>query len=215
MLRERDLKMIRHIEKYGFITIKQAHKIFFTDRRCGYDLARRRLAKLTEQGHMLSYMDYLSTNPEKIFYLKEKYKLPSRHTILIMDTYAEIVSLGAKIMYFEREQVWEESNRRSDGYVVFLSGEYLYEVFIEVIYHIGSDQKSRIEDMSNKYYKIISSNESSDVVSEAMNTDKAMPTNKVILIVNGDEKKQEIEDFGEAKIVNVNYNLSGISNILS
>lgn len=215
MLRERDLKIINHIDKYGFITIKQAHKIFFTDRRCGYDLARRRLAKLTEQGHMLSYMDYLSTNPEKIFYLVDDYKYPSRHTILIMDAYAEIVSLGAKIMYFKREQDWKESNRRSDGYAIFLSGGYLYEVFIEVIYHIGSDQKSRIEDMSNKYYKILESEESSDIVSEVMNRDDEVPTNKVILIVNSDEKKQEIEDFGEAKILNVNYNLSGISNILS
>lgn len=212
MLKERDLKIIRHIEEYGFITIKQAYKIFFTDRRCGYDLARRRLAKLVEQGHMKGYMDYLSTNPEKIFYIDEMYKMPSKHTLLIMDSYAEIVNIGANIIYFKREQRWEITKRRSDGYAIFIMGDYLYEVFIEVIYHIGTDRKSRIQDMSRKYLDIIESNESAPIIHESFKS--FVPNvNTVILIVSSSVDDNEIE-IDDERVVNVDYRFNGIGNIL-
>lgn len=214
MLKERDLRIIRHIEEYGFITIKQAYKIFFTDRRCGYDLARRRLAKLVEQGHMNGYMDYLSTNPEKIFYIKDKYKMPSKHTLLIMDSYAEMVNLGANVLHFKREQRWDKTDRRSDGYAIFIMGDYLYEIFVEVIYHIGTDQKSRKIDMSKKYVDIIESEESSDVLKKVIGKDYIPNSNKVILIVSSsiDDDEIEIED---EKVVNVDYRFNGIGNILT
>lgn len=213
MSKERDFRIIKHIEDYGFLTIKQAHKIFFTDRRCGYDLARRRLAKLTEQGHIKSYMDYLSTNPEKIFYLKEGFKMPSKHTILIMDSYAELISIGAKPIYFKREQRWDISNRRSDGYCVFIVGEYLYELYIEVIYHIGTDKKARVGEMSKKYIEIIKSKESSNIVLEKMG-DRGVNVNRVILIVSSNAKEDEII-IDDEKVISVDYRLSGFVNILT
>lgn len=224
MLRERDLKMINHIQKYGFLTINQAYKIFFTDRRCGYDLARRRLAKLVEQGHIKSNMDYLSSS-EKIFYLVDKYMQPSKHTILIMDTYAELVALcggvekednNKGVLEFEREQEWKSIKRRSDGYGIFIMGEYLYEIFIEVIYHIGTDRKTRVEDMSKKYEEIIKYNVSKPLVNETLKREDDIPTNKIILIVSYNPYKNEINiDDNLAKIVNVDYSLKGIGNILT
>lgn len=213
MLRERDLKIIKHIDKYGFITIKQCYKMFFTDRKCGYDLARRRLSKLVEQNHIKGYMDYLSTNPEKIFYLDDRYIQPTRHTILIMDSYAEIVALGGDVLYFEREQKWVKANRRSDGYCLFLLGGYMYEVFIEVIYHLGVKRDVRVSDMTDKYSDVVESMESKNIIGTVWDNPN-VPTNKVVLVVTSNTDKQEISEVDDVKAVSVNYNLKGIGSIL-
>lgn len=215
-MKERDLKIRKHIEDFGFITIKQASKIFFQNRRCSYDLARRRLKKLVEQGFFKSYMDYLNSNPEKIFYINDKYKSPSRHTILIMDTYAEIINMGITPLYFKREQYWLESNRRSDGYMIFLKEGYMYEIFIEVIYHLGTDKKSRNEDMNKKYQDIIESKESLEIVGDIVKktfkkTIEEDITNKVILILSPVEEDIAIDN---QKVVVANYQMNNIVNIL-
>lgn len=216
MMRERDLKIRKHIEDFGFITIKQASKIFFQNRRCSYDLARRRLNKLSEQGYFNSYMDYLNSNPEKIFYINDKFKSPSRHTILIMDAYAEIVNMGITPLYFKREQYWLDSNRRSDGYMIFLKEGYMYEIFIEVIYHLGTDKKSRNEDMNKKYQDIINSKESLNIVKRVVEktfekTVEEDLTNKVILVLSPIEEEIDIDN---QRVVVTNYHMDNIVNIL-
>lgn len=211
MRKERDIRIIKHIEKHGFITIKQAHKIFFNDRQTGYDLARKRLFKLAEQGHIKGFIDYLSPNPEKIYYLEDKYKSPTKHTILIMDAYAEIINLGVNMIYFKREEKWEKTNRRSDGYAVFIMEDYLYEVFIEVKYRMGTDQVNKADDLNKKYSEILNSGECSEKIVSI--TNNHIDTNKVILVVDPYYHKYEWEVENE-KLVKVDYTFKGIGKIL-
>lgn len=204
---------MKHIEEYGFITIKQAHKIFFNDRQTGYDLARKRLFKLAEQGHMKGYIDYLSPNPEKIYYLNDKYKSPTKHTILIMDAYAEIVNLGGRMLYFKREEKWELSNRRSDGYCIFAMEGLPYEIFIEVKYRMGTDQVNKVDDINKKYTEILNSGECESKFKRIFNTDKDLETYKVILVVDPYSHKTEWE-VDDEKVVKVDYTFKGIGRIL-
>lgn len=162
MLNERDLKIIRYIETYGFVTISQCYKMFFKDRAYGYDLARKRLAKLQEKGHLLSQIDYLEKNPEKIYYIEEENSSPSKHTIMIMNCLAEVYKLDSNVRYFAREQEWLDGKRRSDGYVLFNINNYVYQLFIEVEGATTKKKHSRqeiLDDFNKKYTDIISSEE--------------------------------------------------------
>lgn len=204
---------MKHIEEYGFITIKQAHKIFFNDRQTGYDLARKRLFKLAEQGHIKGYIDYLSPSPEKIYYLNDKYKSPTKHTILIMDAYAEIVNLGVKTLHFKREERWEQSGRRSDGYCIFVMDDYAYEIFIEVKYRMGTDQVNKVDDINKKYTEILKSGECAKKLKNILNTEEELDTYKVILVVDPYSHKTEWE-VDDEKVVKVDYTFKGIGRIL-
>lgn len=162
MLNERDLKIIRYVESFGFVTISQCYKMFFRDRAYGYDLARKRLVKLQEQGHLYSHIDYLEKYPEKIYFIDENYISPSKHTILVMNALAEVYKLDAEVRYFSREQEWLDGERRSDGYIIFRINNYFYQLFVEIE---GGTTKKKVsretvtEDFNQKYTDIIDSKE--------------------------------------------------------
>lgn len=162
MLNKRDEKIIRYVETYGFITISQCYKMFFRDRAYGYDLARKRLAILQQQGHLLSQIDYLERNPEKIYYIEEEHSSPSKHTILIMNSLAEVYKLDADVRYFAREQEWMGGERRSDAYILFNLNSYVYQLFVEVEGQTTKKKRSRDEitkDFNKKYMDILQSEE--------------------------------------------------------
>lgn len=213
MRKERDIRIMKHIENYGFITIKQAHKIFFNERQTGYDLARKRLLKLLQQGYIKGYMDYYSDNAEKIYYLEEDYKMPSKHTILIMDSYAEMVNLGVNMLYFKREEKWKKTNRRSDAYAVFIIDDYLYEVFVEVQNNMSNGQSYKVQDMNKKYSDIFASGECEEKIKEITKSEGELDSCKSVLIVDPYNHKYEWEVDNE-RVVKVDYTFKGIGKIL-
>lgn len=188
MLNARDAKIIRHIESYGFITISQCYKMFFNNRNYGYDLARKRLAKLQEQGYMFSHIDYLEKCPEKIFYIDETYSTPKRHTIVIMNAFAEMIRLGAEPLFFKREQKWLNGKRRSDGYLLFKINSYIFQLFIEVESATTNKKTSReiiVEDFNKKYTDIFSSGEPNELIKSILNlsdNDEINPINRILVI---------------------------------
>ena len=219
MLSKRDVKMIRHVEKYGFITISQCYKMFFNDRAYGYDLARKRLVKLQEQGHLNSQIDYLEKNPEKIFFIDEDFSSPSKHTVYIMNTLAELVKLGADILHFSREQIWLDGSYRSDGYVVFRMYEYVFQVFIEVEGNTNHKKKPRtdiVQDFDDKYSAIIESNEPMSILYDIFNlpiNDKRInPLTRILVI---DQLTHSIPwEVENVSTIQVDFLFNGLGRIL-
>lgn len=182
---ERDINIVRHVETYGFITIKQAQKIFFNKPSYGYDLARKRLRILEEKGHLSSVMNKF-TKGEKIFYLDEKFAYPKEHTMLIMDCYSEIAKIGGEVLVFNREKRWLDGKRRSDAYCIFKIDEFLYEIFFEL--RLGNNHGFGIEyvinDMNKKYTQIIESGEPQAIVNGLYNSKEDIQTNRRIVIAD-------------------------------
>lgn len=188
MLNTRDAKIIRHIESYGFVTISECYKMFFNNRNYGYDLARKRLSKLQEQGYIFSHMDYLERCPEKIFYIDENFSTPKKHTIIVMNAFAEMVRLGAEPLFFKREQKWLDGKRRSDGYFLFKIDSYIFQLFIEVESATTNKKTSReiiVEDFNKKYTEIFSSDEPYKLIRNILRlsaNETVNPVNRILVI---------------------------------
>lgn len=216
MLKERDINIIKHIERYGFITIKQGYKIFFNKAGYGYDLSRKKLANLEQKGYISGFLDYFSNTGEKIYYIEDKFKNPSKHTVLVMDTFSEIVKLGAEVLFFKREQKWLDGERRSDAYSVFKIGDYLYELFIEVEgsgSHKRYTRENIIADFNKKYTEIIQSKEPQLIINDIFGSKTDISSTRRILVVDNIPHVLEwlVDD---EIIVQVNSSLEGIGKLL-
>lgn len=221
MLNERDEKIIRYIENYGFVTISQCYKMFFRNRAYGYDLARKRLAKLQQKGHLLSQIDYLEKNPEKIYYIDEEYSSPSKHTIMIMNSLAEIYKLDANVRYFAREQEWLDGKRRSDAYMIFNLNNYVYQLFVEVEGQTTKKKKSRaeiVEDFNKKYTDILRSEEPLKLAYKCFdltpeNYDKLTILTRILVIDNFSHNNAPwyVDD---EKVIQVDFSLKQFGQIL-
>lgn len=218
MLRERDVAIIRYIEKYGFITISQCTKMFFSDKTYGYDLARKRLAKLEKQGYFYSNLDILSNQPEKVFYIGEKNSTPTKHTILSMNVYSEIIRLSGEIIYFKKEQNWLNGTRRSDAYVLFKINDYIYQVFVEVEGGSSNKKYSRddiVLDMSDKYSSIIESGEPKRFANTLLDLPEDYNLNLTTRILIIDNVRHSIDwQVPNQVVIQLDFTMSKFSQIL-
>lgn len=221
MLNERDEKIIRYIETYGFVTISQCYKMFFRDRAYGYDLARKRLAKLQEKGHLLSQIDYLEKNPEKIYYIDYENSSPSKHTIMIMNSLAEVYKLDANVRYFAREQDWMDGKRRSDAYILFNLNNYVYQLFVEVEGSSTKKKRTReeiVNDFNNKYTDILNSEEPLHLAYKCFNLnptnyDKLEVITRILVIDNFSHNNYPWFVDGE-KVIQLDFSLKKFGQIL-
>jgi hypothetical protein len=111
MLRIKDRDILRHIEKYGFITINQCATLFYDNIRTSYTGARKRLQRLTEYDmaslndgndeKLLKYWINPSSN-QKVYSLDGR--RVSQHSIYIMDFYSKFKIYNADILYFVKEK---------------------------------------------------------------------------------------------------------------
>ena len=130
MITDRDREIINFIYDIGFITIEQAGKIFYSDSKVSYDLARRRLKKIATSS------DYIKrfTNGEtrQVIYVPKESKLKklSKHDILVIDYLAELKSLGADIERIEVEK--DFGGVIPDAMISFIFGGYRYYQLLEV-----------------------------------------------------------------------------------
>lgn len=130
MITDRDREIINFIYDIGFITIEQCGKIFYSDSKVSYDLARRRLKKIAEGS------DYIKrfTNGEtkQVIYIPKESRLKklSKHDILVVDYLAELKSLGANI---ERIEIEKDFNGViPDALISFIFNGYRYYQILEV-----------------------------------------------------------------------------------
>lgn len=130
MITDRDREIINFIYDIGFITIEQAGKIFYSDSKVSYDLARRRLKKIATS------VDYIKrfTNGEtrQVIYVPKESRLKklSKHDILVIDYLAELKSLGANIERIEVEK--DFGGVIPDALISFTFGGYRYYQLLEV-----------------------------------------------------------------------------------
>lgn len=218
MLTKRDKEIIRYIEDNGFITISQCCNMWFADRKYGYDLARKRLAEIERQEYCKSFINHKIYAPEKIFYIEKKYANPSKHTILTMNAYSEIIKLGADILYFKREQSWLEGKYKSDGFVIFKMDKYVYAVCIETIVGTGVlPYMEQREKLNGKYYEIIYVEDevqnAVDIVMSNYGINDRINANKCVLIIDEiDHKNPWTVD--EVRTYQIHYDMKGIGKIL-
>lgn len=136
---DRDREIIKHIEKYGFITLDQTQKCFMPNNNCSYKIASRRLKEIYKAGFINVFRDR-ATNCNVYVYKHYKGKIPSMHKIKLLDVYAELKRQGGcNILEFETEKFWNDGKIRSDGFVVFSIKNVRYYYFIEIqianVYH--------------------------------------------------------------------------------
>jgi hypothetical protein len=144
ILTQRDKSILRFIENFGGITIYQCSKVFFTDAKHGYELARKRLKKMYEM-KLLKYHTNILTN-ERIYCTDVKM---TPHSVYLIDLYATFIQHGARILDFNFKQPpWMNNKYKSDG---FLKIEYnnLVRIFCVEVDVTHSTKLEKYEDIYN------------------------------------------------------------------
>lgn len=138
----RDREIIKWIEENKSMTIYQCSKIFFRDCSCDYDLARKRLRKLYEEGLIKRYRKRLE---DEVVYFTEK-KLKT-HDLKLMDVIAYLQKFN--IDSFEKEQKIEINstiNYIIDSTIVLNYKNLAIPILVEIDYtHYTS--KEKIQDL--------------------------------------------------------------------
>lgn len=142
MLMDRDKEVLRHIEDYKAITVKQAQKIFFKN----YESARRRLKQLEDMKLIKSYDNKLTN--EKVYYMEDKL---SSHDLFTMDFYAELIWNGSTVRQFKKQPRFLNDLIRGDAFIEFIYDNSLYYLILEVdLTHFTSSSKMQLYE---KLYK--------------------------------------------------------------
>lgn len=175
---DRDRIILKHIEDYGFITIQQANMLVYNNLSYGYNYARERLKKLSNEGIVnCKRSPFLDRN---VYYFDEKESSPKLHKTLIMDYYCNLINSGADIKYFEKEKKWLDGKVRSDAFAIYELGNTRFYNILEVNV---SNNKLNLE----RYMDII------DEFHNDYNSDKTiLPT--VILVDRYNKKIESIEN---------------------
>lgn len=134
MLMQRDKDVLRWVEHYGAITLKQATTLFFNEI---YKSASRRLNQLEENKFIKSYIS--KSKKEKVYYLDKKV---SDHRLYIYDYIRELKRLNCEVIDIEIEPQYLDGAIRPDAYVTFKSDGYKYITLLEVDFtHYTSNSK--------------------------------------------------------------------------
>jgi len=167
VLTERDRDVLKWIENYKAITLKQANTLFFNN----YKSCSRRLKQLEEEEKILkSYQN--SITKEKVYYVENKI---SAHDLFIYDFYAKLVQEGAKIRKFKKQPQYLSGLIRPDGFFEFEYEGNLYFILLEIdLTHFTSTSKFGL------YEKLFKENE---IQKECYNT---FPIVTVIRPTNND-----------------------------
>jgi hypothetical protein len=131
-LTDRDNLTIKEwFEPFKYASIPQIEKAFFRGRQNSYEIARRRLSNMTENGFLKLYRDEIGNR--SIYILKDdKIKPPSPHRMIVLDVLAEMKYCGFGVEYFSIEKQWLDRQIRSDAFTVFTIKKHRYHFFIEV-----------------------------------------------------------------------------------
>lgn len=213
VLKEKDKEIIRYVEQYGFITIAQAYDIWFSHRRYGYDLARKRLQQMVQDNYLKQQYDMEEMYSPKIFHIEDRYRKPTKSMILTMDVYSYITRIGGTIRYFKREEEWLNKKYRSDAFVVFTMEGYCYSAYVEVLNSTSSKDVATNSKFQNKYIEIVQSNEVQGKLRNIFNKsgDYDDPS---LIIIDDIKHRNELAIPNLNKIITVDYKLNGLSKIL-
>ncbi|XZH37641.1 hypothetical protein ACSW82_16460 (plasmid) [Clostridium perfringens] len=134
MLTKRDKEILKFIEKYKSITIRQAKYLFF---KKSYEGARRRLAELEKFGLLKSSIS--KARSEKVFYAE---KMISDHDLYKIDYIVNLKKMGFEIIEFNSKPSYFDNQLKPDAFVVCRKNGYRYITFLEIDYtHYTSNTK--------------------------------------------------------------------------
>lgn len=132
MLTQNDKNMLKFMERYGGLTIRQAYKIFYNNKKSGEQMARKRLRKLCDFG----FIKYF-TNPaseERVYYYLDNAKKLCPHDVYLLDFYSNLVFYGSEVLEFRKEPSYELGERRiqPDGFFKYKYHGLIHGCFLEV-----------------------------------------------------------------------------------
>lgn len=119
-------EIINFIEKHDFITINIATRMFYKDKRNGYEQARVKLVNMYNNKMLTRYE---SITGEYIYQLKKKQV--SDHRRYTIEAYSRINQLVDEILYFTREASWICDKFRNDAHIIYRKGEEVGAFLIE------------------------------------------------------------------------------------
>lgn len=130
MITDRDRDIINFIYNVGFASISNIHYTFFMHCKYGYDIARKRLKKIYDNGNYLRKFMNVETN--EIVYIPTDSKLRSIsiHNMKCLDYICKLKQLGCEIIDMELEPVFV--NIKPDAYISFKFDGYMYFQLLEV-----------------------------------------------------------------------------------
>ncbi|EGT4139298.1 hypothetical protein EQZ09_16045 [Clostridium perfringens] len=143
MLRERDYNILRFIEKYGAISLKNACRIFFTgeykSEEYRYRVASRRLQILKEKGILQSYRN--SYTDEKIYYTNKKL---SPHNLFIQDFWRKLIEIGFEVLEFNTNISLMKGQLKPDAFIEAEIEDIKVNYFLEVDLNHYTDKNKLI-----------------------------------------------------------------------
>ena len=130
MITDRDREIINFIDKIGFSTINHISDLFFNGNNFSYDLARRRLKKIRDNGNYLRSVYCSEIN--KLIYIPINSKKTSVkiHDIKLVDYLIKLKKLGCVLKEFEMFPKF--NNVIPDMFVRFEFDGYEYYQIVEI-----------------------------------------------------------------------------------
>ena len=135
MITDKDRIILRHIEKYKFITLEEARLIAFPDMKRGYEYVRTRLQRLVKIEKRLRIITNTALKLKLFIDIDaDAKKIPnSPHRIYLMDFYCRLIAAGAKIEKFDLERQWMNRTLRSDALIIYeYGGGFRFRNLVEV-----------------------------------------------------------------------------------
>ena len=194
MITDRDRDIINFIYDIGFITIEQTGKLFFTDSKVPYDLARNRLKKLVKQDLYIKAIR--NTETKQLLYVPKESKLKrvSKHDLLVLDYLAELKCLGCEVETVEVEK--DFGGIIPDAYVRFVFNGYRYHQLLEI-------------ELRHDYVDINRFNKVKDKIIQE--TNNILPT---IVIVQDTNKDYSADNKTDMEVVQLRTSLNDVAKVL-
>ncbi len=167
IITDRDKEILKFIENYGAISIKQCNKLFIkSETNC-----KKRLKQLEEAGKLKSYI--IGGTRQKGYYVNKPKTL---HDIYVIDVYVKLVELGATILNFKQTPYLKINSRTivPDGYISYELNEKKKNLYIEIDYthFTGQDKINLYEKLEGDFDLLIVKEGELRVKSEIININR-------------------------------------------
>lgn len=197
-LTQNDKNILKFIENYGGITIRQCALGFYNKKsqksNWSYDYARKRLSKLKSSGLLDCYKD--KTTSEYIYHFKDNKKIITPHTKYLLDFYVNLLHYGINILYFKPNFEYKCRKMHSDG---FFKIQYNGDIYIIAV-EIDFTHFTNIE----KYRFLYDSNE----------LQEQYGTFPLIFIMGDKERKFDFDHTVNEYIIFIDYDMSNFKDIV-
>lgn len=167
IITDRDKDILKFIENYGAISIKQCNKLFIkSETNC-----KKRLKQLEEAGKLKSYT--IGGTRQKGYYMNKPKTL---HDLYVIDIYARLIELGATILTFKQTPYLKIDNKSivPDAYVSYKLKGKKKNLYIEIDYtHFTGQEKINLyEKLDSKFDLLIIKEDELRVKSKIININR-------------------------------------------